>query len=546
MISELFSIGPLSISPFGPMLVLAFFAAFWQLRRNLLAYDIGDDEDASSILFAAGLCGILGGKIYYAALNGDPSLLLDRAGIVWYGGFFGGLLAALWVMRRRKLPVLATVDCSLPALALGYAVGRVGCFLVGDDYGRPTDLPWGMVFKQGIPETNGYQLRQVFGLELPASVADSDWVAVHPTQLYETLIALVIWGVVEPPAGAAAGGRAGDLQRHRPARPGALRRRVPARQGRSLLRCPDPGPGDQPGADRRCRRAGVAPLAGCRRHGGVGTVATPARPPRVLSIAGSDSGAGAGIQADLKTFAAHGTYGTSVVCAVTAQNTLGVDVVHTLPAAMVTAQIDAVVADIGCDAVKIGMLGTAELVRTVAAGISRHRLRPVVLDPVMVATSGDRLLDAEAESALAEELLPLADLVTPNLPEAERLAGLPVSTPAEQLAAAGRSPAGAGGAAQGWPRPRCRGRRLAARRRPGGAFSPPAARQSLDPRHRLHPVGGDRRAAGWRAAAVPGGGRSAGLSSRCHRRGLSGRARPWAGRSLPRWPDDGLDWRGRK
>lgn len=193
MISELFSIGPLSISPFGPMLVLAFFAAFWQLRRNLLAYEIGDDEDASSILFAAGLCGILGGKIYYAALNGDPALLLDRAGIVWYGGFFGGLLAALYVMRRRRMPVMDTVDCALPALALGYAIGRIGCFLVGDDYGKPTDLPWGMVFKEGIPKTNGYQLREVFGVDLPPSVADSDWVAVHPTQLYETLIALVIW-----------------------------------------------------------------------------------------------------------------------------------------------------------------------------------------------------------------------------------------------------------------------------------------------------------------------------------------------------------------
>ncbi len=193
MISELFSIGPLSISPFGPMLVLAFFAAFWQLRRNLLTYGIGDDEDASAILFAAGLCGILGGKIYYAALNGDPALLLDRAGIVWYGGFFGGLVAALWVIRRRRLPVMATVDCALPALALGYGVGRIGCFLVGDDYGKPTDLPWGMVFKEGIPRTNGFQLRSVFGLDLPPEIGADDWVAVHPTQLYETLIAVGIW-----------------------------------------------------------------------------------------------------------------------------------------------------------------------------------------------------------------------------------------------------------------------------------------------------------------------------------------------------------------
>lgn len=157
----------------------------------------------------------------------------------------------------------------------------------------------------------------------------------------------------------------------------------------------------------------------------------PSTPPRLLTIAGSDSGGGAGIQADLKTFAALGGYGLSVITAITAQNTVAVTAVHPVPAGVVAAQVDAVWEDIGVDAVKIGMLASAELVRTVAERLSHHLARtpsrtpvPVVLDPVMVAKSGDALLAEEAVTALGEHLLPLATLVTPNLPEAERLAGL--------------------------------------------------------------------------------------------------------------------------
>jgi len=146
-------------------------------------------------------------------------------------------------------------------------------------------------------------------------------------------------------------------------------------------------------------------------------------PPRLLTIAGSDSGGGAGIQADLKTFAAHGAYGMSVLTAVTAQNTLGVRAVHPVPPEVVAAQIDAVFEDIGVDAVKIGMLANAEIVAAVAERLAVHAPRHVVLDPVMVAKSGDPLLEAEAADALGSELVPLATLVTPNLPEAERLAG---------------------------------------------------------------------------------------------------------------------------
>jgi hydroxymethylpyrimidine/phosphomethylpyrimidine kinase len=150
-----------------------------------------------------------------------------------------------------------------------------------------------------------------------------------------------------------------------------------------------------------------------------------------LTIAGSDSGGGAGIQADLKTFAAHGVYGTSVVTAVTAQNTRGVASWMALPPAMVRAQIDAVIADIGADAVKIGMLANAAIVHTVAAAVRELKLPHVVLDPVMVAKGGHHLLESDAVHALRTTLLPLADVVTPNAPEAEMLTGVPVHSLAD-------------------------------------------------------------------------------------------------------------------
>ena len=139
---------------------------------------------------------------------------------------------------------------------------------------------------------------------------------------------------------------------------------------------------------------------------------------RVLSIAGSDSGGGAGIQADLKTFSALGCYGMTAITAITAQNTCGVTGIHGIPPEMLKAQIDAVVQDIGVDAVKIGMLHSPEVVRVVADAIRKYQLPNVVLDPVMVATSGDRLIAAETVSVLVQELFPLAEVVTPNLDEA--------------------------------------------------------------------------------------------------------------------------------
>ncbi len=144
---------------------------------------------------------------------------------------------------------------------------------------------------------------------------------------------------------------------------------------------------------------------------------------RVLTIAGSDSGGGAGIQADLKTFSALGCYGMTAITAITAQNTRGVTGIHGIPPEMLRAQIDAVVEDIGVDAVKIGMLHSPEVVQVVADAILRHGLPNVVLDPVMVATSGDRLIAEETVGTLVRALFPLAAVVTPNLDEASWLLG---------------------------------------------------------------------------------------------------------------------------
>ena len=142
-----------------------------------------------------------------------------------------------------------------------------------------------------------------------------------------------------------------------------------------------------------------------------------------MTIAGSDSGGGAGIQADLKTFQAMGVYGASTLTAITAQNTVGVRAVHEIPTDVIAAQFDAVVEDIGVDAAKTGMLSSAEIISTVADRVRHWRLERLVVDPVMVAKSGDRLLREDAVEALIRRLLPLALVVTPNLPEAEVLVG---------------------------------------------------------------------------------------------------------------------------
>lgn len=195
MIQELFRIGSFSISPFGVMLVLAFLGSYVQLFSGMRRLGIGDDEDASALVFAAGVGGIVGAKVYYSILNRDWHLLFDRSGLVWYGGFLLGASAVLFTMHKRKLFHWGMLDVAALSLALGYAIGRIGCFLVGDDYGRPTDLPWGVAFPVGLPPTTAGDLHAMFGVDIPAGIPDGQLLRVHPTQIYETLSCLVIWGI---------------------------------------------------------------------------------------------------------------------------------------------------------------------------------------------------------------------------------------------------------------------------------------------------------------------------------------------------------------
>src|SRR3954452_15699107 len=160
--------------------------------------------------------------------------------------------------------------------------------------------------------------------------------------------------------------------------------------------------------------------------------------PIALTIAGSDSSGGAGIQADLKTFAAFGVYGASVITALTAQNTQGVSGIHQVPAEFVTAQIDAVFSDLAVGAVKIGMVAHPPVIDAIVAGLARWSPKYIVLDPVMVATSGDRLLATEAVDALRTKLIPLMSLITPNLPEAAVLLDEPVAVGEAAIESQGR------------------------------------------------------------------------------------------------------------
>ena len=160
--------------------------------------------------------------------------------------------------------------------------------------------------------------------------------------------------------------------------------------------------------------------------------------PVVMTIAGSDSGGGAGIQADMKTFAAHGVFGTSAITAITAQNTLDVVSIAEVPVEVISDQIDVVAQDIGIDVVKTGMLSSTEIIESVAAAIGRNQLQPIVVDPVMVAASGAHLLQEEAVDAMRDRIVPIATVLTPNIPEAEVLVDQDIAT-VEDMITAGKS-----------------------------------------------------------------------------------------------------------
>ena len=240
-----------------------------------------------------------------------------------------------------------------------------------------------------------------------------------------------------------------------------------------------------------------------------------------LSIAGSDPSGGAGIQADLKTFHQFGVYGMAAITALTAQNTVGVTGVHVVPPDFLRLQLEALAADLPPDAIKTGMLADADLVTTVADCIRAFGWTPLVVDPVMIATSGDRLLSIDAEQVIRNRLLPLATLVTPNLDEAALLTGLEVRDVA-QMERAGTVLLDSGAAAVLLKGGHLDGGTivdLLFTRRGHPAVQSCADRDDVDARNRVHAVGGDHGRAGSRASTGAGGGGGAGLRREGHRDG---------------------------
>ena len=190
----LIKVGNFEITTFGLMMFLAFVVGGWVLARQFRQYGLNEDL-ASSIVVAAALGGIVGAKVYYAILFKDWRLLFDRAGLVWYGGLIGGFLVSAWLVWRAKAPFLTVADAAAPALSIGYALGRVGCFLVGDDYGRPTDAWYGVAFPKGAPPTTADSLRE-FGVAIDPSIPGYQVLKVHPTQLYEVAASLLMFGIL--------------------------------------------------------------------------------------------------------------------------------------------------------------------------------------------------------------------------------------------------------------------------------------------------------------------------------------------------------------
>ena len=187
-------LGPLQVTGYGIMMMVGVLVGGWLIALELERRRLNRDY-ASDIVFAALIGGVIGAKLWYVVLTKDPGALFSRGGLVWYGGFLGGVVAVLANGWRLGVPARWTIQITAPALAAAYAIGRVGCFLVGDDYGGPTDLPWGVAFPQGLPPSTAGNLA-AFGVSVPAGVDPSTVLAVHPTQLYETLLMFLAFTVL--------------------------------------------------------------------------------------------------------------------------------------------------------------------------------------------------------------------------------------------------------------------------------------------------------------------------------------------------------------
>jgi phosphatidylglycerol---prolipoprotein diacylglyceryl transferase len=188
-------LGPLEVTGYGLMLMVAFLMGGWLIARQLRENQLREDY-AADVVAAAVIGGIIGAKLWYVALTRDPGALFSRGGLVWYGGFIGGAAAVIFNGWRLGVPLRWTMQLAAPALAAAYALGRVGCFLVNDDYGRPTDLPWAVKFPQGLPPSTAGNLHQLFGVPVPAGTDPMTVLAVHPTQLYEVAAMLVAFAIL--------------------------------------------------------------------------------------------------------------------------------------------------------------------------------------------------------------------------------------------------------------------------------------------------------------------------------------------------------------
>ena len=185
-------LGSFEITGYGLMMMVAFLVGGWLIGLELKRRGLAEDY-AADVVAAAVVGGIIGAKLWYVVLTGDPRNILSRGGLVWYGGFLGGALAVILNGWRLRVPLRWTMHLAAPALAAAYALGRVGCFLVNDDYGRPSSLPWAMKFPQGLPATTAANMTQLFGIPVPAGTDPATVLAVHPTQLYETAIMLGVF-----------------------------------------------------------------------------------------------------------------------------------------------------------------------------------------------------------------------------------------------------------------------------------------------------------------------------------------------------------------
>ncbi|HEX6924615.1 MAG TPA: prolipoprotein diacylglyceryl transferase [Longimicrobiaceae bacterium] len=201
MYPVLFRIGDFAVTSFGVMMALSFLVGGWILSKELKRK--GENPDVAwEVVWWAAIGGIVGARLYYLILTwphtiADPwGAITSRGGLVWYGGFIGAALLIYWRLKKSGVAIPRVADAVAPALAVAYAIGRLGCFLVGDDYGRPTDLPWAIAFPNGAPPSTAENLREQFGIPIPPGVPGDTVMAVHPTQLYEIAMSLLIFAII--------------------------------------------------------------------------------------------------------------------------------------------------------------------------------------------------------------------------------------------------------------------------------------------------------------------------------------------------------------